>query len=188
MLITIGGLPGSGSSTVAKKLAEKTGLKHIDAGDIWEKMARERKTDTLGLNFLAEKNKSIDKELDTRMLDYAMKKKNLILEGRIIGALCAKKNIPAFKIWFTAPRDVRVKRICQREKTSFLKTKEKTKAREKSEAKRYLELYGIDISDFSIYDLIVSSEKMTPDEILKFILKQLKKTSFLANLKNKIWI
>lgn len=177
MKITIGGLPGSGSSTVAQILSKKLKIKCIEAGDIWDKMARERKTDVLGLNLMAEKDRSIDCELDKRMLAFAKKDDNLILEGRIIGALCVKNNIPAFKIWLTAPVDVRVKRICQREKTSFENTKKRTIAREQSEAKRYLQYYNIDISDISFYDLVIDSEKMTAESISKLILKKLKNKS-----------
>lgn len=175
MKITIGGLPGSGSSTVAHILSKRLNIKHIEAGDIWDIMAREKKTDVLGLNLLAEKDKSIDQELDKRMLALARKKDDLILEGRIIGALCVKNDIPAFKIWVTAPIDARVKRICRREKTSFEETKKITQAREKSEAKRYLQYYNIDISDKSLYDLVIDSEKMTAKDISELILRTLKK-------------
>jgi cytidylate kinase len=175
MKITIGGLPGSGSSTVADILSKKFNIKRVDAGGIWDVMAQEKKTDALGLNLLAEKDKLIDRELDKRMLALAQKKDDLILEGRIIGALCVKNNIPAFKIWITAPTDARIKRICQREKTSFEETKRITRAREKSEAKRYLQYYNIDILDFSFYDLVIDSGKVSAETTSELILKKLKK-------------
>lgn len=175
MKITIGGLPGSGSSTAARLLSKKLKIKHIDAGDIWDKMAKEYKTDILGLSQLAEKDRSIDRKLDEKMLSLAQRMKNGILEGRLIGWLCYKNKIPTFKIWFKAPQGIRIKRICQRDGGKYKEIYRKTKEREKSEAKRYLEYYNIDINDLSIYDLIVDSSKMKPDQIVSFILKKLKK-------------
>ena len=42
MKITISGLPGSGTTTVAKLLAERLGYKLISAGDVFRKLAMER--------------------------------------------------------------------------------------------------------------------------------------------------
>ena len=46
--------------------------------------------------------------------------------------------------------------------------------REKSEAKRYREYYGIDIDDESIYDLVIDTSDKSPDEIVNIILSSLK--------------
>lgn len=175
MRITIGGLPGSGTTTIAKMLAKRLKLKYINAGEIWDQMAQERKINVLKLNLLAERDSTIDRQLDEHMLDYAKKENNILLESRIIGWLCARHRIPAFKIWFKASFEVRARRIKQREGGNLVETKKETLAREKSEAKRYLEYYGIDINNFSIYDFIVDSSKKSPKEIEDLIIKKLKR-------------
>ena len=42
--------------------------------------------------------------------------------------------------------------------------------RAKSEAKRYMAYYGIDIEDRSVYDLIVDTGCRTPEEVVQAII------------------
>jgi predicted cytidylate kinase len=179
MKITISGFPGSGSSTIARKLAEKLDFKYVNAGDIWDEMSKERNTDVLGLNIMGETDPSIDKELDEKMLKHAKEEGNILLEGRIIGWLCSQNNIDAFKTWLAAPINIRAGRISRREKADFQRTKKETEEREKSEAKRYKKYYNIDIKDLSVYDLVVDSSKKTPKEIVGFILDKLKEKEWI---------
>jgi len=173
MKITIGGLAGSGTSTVSKILSKKLKIQHIDAGQIWDELALEHNTDILGLSKIAENDKSIDQELDNKMLKYAKSSKNKILEGRLIGALCKQNNITSFKIWVATPVNIRAKRVCQREKSNFQDTKNKIILREKSNKKRYLMYYNIDIDDKSYYDLIINSKNKSPDNIVAIILNKI---------------
>lgn len=175
MIITLGGLPGSGTSTIAKILARKLKYRHIDAGDIWDQMAADRGLDVLGLNKLAEKDDSIDHELDERMLKRAREEDSLILEGRLIGWFTKREDISAFRVWITAPAEIRAVRVAQREGRDPEKIRRENDIREKSEAKRYQELYNIDISDLSAYDLIVDSAQDKPEPLVDFILEKLPK-------------
>ena len=54
MIITISGKPGSGKSTVAKRLAAELGLTHVSAGDFMRDMATERGITVLELSAIAE--------------------------------------------------------------------------------------------------------------------------------------
>jgi len=174
MKITIGGLAGSGTSTISKILSKKLRIEHIDAGQIWDELASERNTNILGLSKMAENDDSIDRELDKKMLSYAKNKENILLEGRLIGALCSQNNIMSLKVWIEAPLNVRTKRVCQRELKDFSEMKNETKTRERSEKERYLKYYNIDISDKSFYDLVIDSENKSPDKISELILNRAK--------------
>ncbi|MCH9028900.1 MAG: nucleoside monophosphate kinase, partial [Bacteroidetes bacterium] len=66
MIITISGKAGSGKSTVAKELARKLELKHYSIGDLMRQMAKEKNISLTELGKLAEKDDSIDKELDKK--------------------------------------------------------------------------------------------------------------------------
>lgn len=173
MKITLSSLPGAGSSTVARLLAKKLNIQRIDAGEVWDEIAKEHHLDIIQLGYLAEKDESIDLKLDKEMLSYAKDDKNLILEGRLCSWLCHQNKIPAFKIWLKCPLKIRVKRVSQREKVNFKKTFKETKRRQESEEKRYKKYYHIDINDLSIYDLVIDSSKMTPDKIVGCILEKI---------------
>ena len=66
MIITISGKAGSGKSTVAKEIARKLELKHYSIGDLMRQMAKEKNISLSELGELAEKDDSIDKELDKK--------------------------------------------------------------------------------------------------------------------------
>lgn len=178
MKVTISSLPGAGSSTIARLLAKELNLGRIDAGEIWDRMAKARRQNVLTLNLEAEKDNSIDYALDEKMLEYAQSSNNLLLEGRLCGWLCYKNKIPAFKVWFSCFPNVRAKRIASRERADFNKILKETLAREESEAKRFKMYYSIDINDLSIYDLVIDTSNMTPDEIVRFIVLKLRTKQF----------
>jgi cytidylate kinase len=151
MLLTISGLPGSGTTTVGKLLAEHYSVGMISAGDVFRGLAKERGVTLAEFGRLAESDPSIDVEIDKRQSDIANSSDNLILEGRLAGQMAKK----ALKIWIKAPLEVRVKRIVDREGSSFEVRMQETVEREASEALRYKEIHSIDINDLSVYDLVV---------------------------------
>ncbi|RLG57107.1 MAG: cytidylate kinase, partial [Candidatus Hydrothermarchaeota archaeon] len=64
LVITISGLIGSGKTTVAKALAEKLMLRHVQAGMVFREMAKERGMSLQEFSKLAEKDKSFDRLVD----------------------------------------------------------------------------------------------------------------------------
>jgi len=62
MIITIGGLAGSGTTTASKILSEKMRIPYISAGDIFRQMAREHEMDILEFSKYAEDNIDVDPE------------------------------------------------------------------------------------------------------------------------------
>lgn len=77
-------------------------------------------------------------------------------------------------IYVTAPLDVRVRRIAQRENRSYDEVLRETLARENSERRRYKEIYGIDITDLSIFDIIINNARLSPEETLRIALEAVK--------------
>lgn len=155
MLLTISGLPGSGTTTVSRILSEKYGLEMISAGEVFRSLAKEYGMTLAEFGELAESDDSIDLKIDELQREIANTRDNIILEGRLAGHMADK----ALKVWIKAPVEVRVSRIAGRESGTFGEKLEETKEREASEAIRYSTIYGIDIGDLSIYDLVINSEK-----------------------------
>ena len=169
--ITISGTPGSGKTTVAMLLEKKLELKYVYSGMIFREQADKHNMSLEEFGKYCEEHSEIDKELDNKQLEI-LKKGNVILEGRLAGWLAYKNNIPAFKILIDADLDTRAKRIVNREEGFVKKRKKEIQKREKSEAKRYKEYYGVNLKDKSIYDIIIDSANKTPEEIVELIIKK----------------
>ncbi|MGL6297609.1 MAG: (d)CMP kinase [Methanobacteriaceae archaeon] len=175
MIITIGGLAGTGTSTASTVLSEKLNIPFISAGDIFRQMAKENGMTLIEFSKFAEDNTDIDIELDKRQAELAKKSKeaseDLIVEGRLSGHFVDAD----LKIWMLAPFDVRASRICNRESKPIDLASEEIKIREESEAMRYLDIHNIDIGNLDVYDLIINTNSFNPEEISEIILTSLKK-------------
>jgi len=169
MIITIGGLAGTGTSTAAKKLSEYTNIPYISAGDVFRQLAKEHNMTVLEFNEFAEGNDEIDIELDKRQAEIANDSENLIVEGRI-SAFFVNAD---YRIWLMAPDNIRAERISYREDKSLDTVIEEIKERTASEKKRYQEIHNIDIDNLDIYDIVINTgtfdEQATLDIITKCI-------------------
>jgi cytidylate kinase len=174
VVITISGTPGSGKSTVAELLRNKTGIKYVYSGMIFRAFAEEYNMSLEEFGKYCENNSSVDKKLDSRQVEI-LKKGDVILEGRLSGWLAYKNNIPALKIAITADLDTRVSRIVKREEGNVKKRKKELIERQRSEETRYKKYYNIVLNDMSIYDLVIDSGDKTPEEIVEIILDHLNK-------------
>lgn len=169
MIITIGGLAGTGTSTAAKKLSDYLSIPYISAGDVFRQLAKEHNMTVLEFNEFAEGNDDIDIELDKRQARIANEADNLIVEGRI-SAFFVNAD---YRIWLMAPDNVRAERISYREDKSLDTVVNEIIERTASEKRRYQEIHDIDIDNFDIYDVIINTgtfdEQATLDIITKCI-------------------
>jgi predicted cytidylate kinase len=169
MLITISGVPGSGKTTVARLLSKELGIPHIYAGDVYREQARERRISLAQLNELAEKDHTIDRELDARLAEYA-RAGDVVLEGRLAGFIARDEGVDALKVWLTASDRVRAERVAEREGAEAARVLQENTARHDSDAKRYKLIYGYDLDDTSIYDLSLVTDERTPEDVAHQIL------------------
>ncbi len=170
MIITVSGLPGSGTTTASELLSDETSMELLSSGEVFRAMAKERDMSLEEFSDLAETDQEIDKKLDERMVKRA--EEGMILEGRLTGHLLDRSEKEAYKVWLKAPLDVRINRIADREPIEDEdRLKERVIKREKSEKKRYQEYYDIDLTDMSIYDDIIDSVKNSPKRIVKKIME-----------------
>ena len=171
MIITIGGLAGTGTTTTAVGLSEKLNIPYISAGFVFREMAAERGMNVLEFSEFAEGNDDIDKEIDRRQAEKAKLADNLIVEGRLSAFFVDNADL---KLWLITPFDVRSDRIAKREEKSVEVAKEEIITRERSEALRYKEIHNIDISNMDIYDLIINTDSFDPESISEIITTTLK--------------
>ncbi|MCR5025947.1 MAG: AAA family ATPase [Methanobrevibacter sp.] len=170
MIITIGGLAGTGTTTAAELLSEKLDIPYISAGFVFREMAREKGMSVLEFSEFAEGNDDIDKEIDKRQAELAKSSDNLIVEGRL-SAYFVEADL---KLWLVTPFDVRSSRIAERESKSVEVAREEIITRENSEALRYMDIHNIDIKNMDIYDLIINTGTFNPEKVLEIILTTLK--------------
>jgi CMP/dCMP kinase len=153
VLLTISGPSGSGKTTVARGLSQRLGFAHISAGEVFRELARERALSLEQLSELAEKDPEIDRIVDKRQAELSKSYENVIVDGRLSGFVL--KGDLAF--WLKAPLEVRADRIARRERKERATALRETRARDTSEAMRYLAFYNIDTANLDIYDLVIDT-------------------------------
>ncbi|RMF05524.1 cytidylate kinase [Candidatus Woesearchaeota archaeon] len=176
MIITIGGKPGSGKSTVARKVAEKLGMKYYSVGDLMGRLAQERGMSILEFSKLAEKDKRIDRLLDDAQINLA-REDNFVIDSRL-----GFHFIPnSVKVFLDVDEEEGARRILQSVKNAerpdeaYLKniaeSMESTRKRVASEKKRYLEYYNVDPYDLSNYDLLIDTTQMPVEEVVDAVVR-----------------
>jgi cytidylate kinase len=158
MIITVSGPPGSGKSTLSKMIAEHFDLELVSSGDVFRAMAKEKEVDLEKFGRMAEADPAIDKEIDRRQVELSNAKGDFLFEGRLSGWLIDAD----LKIMLKTDVGVRARRIAGRENISLQQAKHETMIRQESEAKRYREYYDINISDLTLYDLVIESSVWDP--------------------------
>lgn len=171
-VVTISGLPGSGTTTAAHLLVGETGLEYVNTGRLFREMAEEHGMSLNDFGKYAAKNPAVDQELDRRQMERVAKG-GIVLEGRLAGHMVTREGLDALTIWLEAPLDVRVARVAGREQVSVSEAMRLSREREDDERDRYLEIYGLDLYDTSIYDLVINSGSTSPRQIIEIILKRL---------------
>ncbi|AAT43251.1 (d)CMP kinase [Picrophilus oshimae] len=167
MRITISGKSGSGKTTVGRLLADKLHYSFISGGYFFRKKAEEFNMNLLEFNKYSESHPEIDYEQDKMLLNFLKNNDNIVLESRLSSYIAYTNNIEAFKIYLYASDDIRYKRLMERDKTDILTLNE----RYRSEILRYMEFYGIDYNNYIYYDIIIDTDKKSPDEIVNDIIE-----------------
>lgn len=180
-IITICGGLGSGKSSTAKKVAQLLGFKHFSSGDFFRQVGLELGLSVTETNIRAETDPKIDEMTDQKLRDMNNAEK-VVIDSRT-----AYHWIPnSFKVYLDLPVEIAKERILNsikedklREQSEQVKTKEevlnKMTERFISEQKRYWDLYKIDNTDKSQFDLIIDTNKNNLEEVVNEIILNYKK-------------
>ncbi|MBI2659332.1 cytidylate kinase family protein [Candidatus Woesearchaeota archaeon] len=176
MRITISGKAGSGKSTVARMLSERLKFRHYSIGDLMRVMAKERKMSLLKFNKIAEQNKSIDFELDNKLKELGRTKDNFVVDGRLTAFFIPNAEV---RVFLDANDKVRAERILkdkrQQEKSKSLKEAiSSIKKRAESEKIRYKKYYGVNYLDRKLYNFIIDTTRLNPQQVVGSIVKFVK--------------
>ncbi len=161
MIIAIAGPIGVGKSTVARGLADRLGYRYLSAGEAFREMARQRGLSVLELNRLAESDPSVDREVDWMQAALA-RAGNCVVESRLAGWMVEAD----LRVWLRAPLTVRAARVARREAVPLEAAERDLREREESEWQRYRELYGIDITDLSPYQMVLDTTRWSAEDVV----------------------
>ena len=157
LTVVVSGLHGTGKSTYARCIADAFGLHHVSTGDFFRQIASKRRLSLTELSREAEKNDAIDRLLDERT-EEEIAKGGVVVDALLAGWMASRHS--ALKIYLSAPLEIRMRRIASRDGLSYAEAERVTLLRERIERRRFKRLYGIDIDDLSIYDLVLNTGLM----------------------------
>ena len=180
-IITICGGLGSGKSSTAKKVAQILGFKHFSSGDFFREVGIELGLSVTETNKRAEVDPKIDEMTDQKLRDLNSAEK-IVIDSRT-----AYHWIPeSFKVYLDLPQEIAKNRILNSLKENSLRQQsegastvediyKKMQERFESEQKRYWDLYKINNTEKSNFDLIIDTNKNNLEQVVEIIVLEYKK-------------
>lgn len=169
--ITITGDPGSGKTTFARNVAQRTGYRLITTGNMFRELARQKGISLAALNELAESQQRIDQEVDDYLKNLNDASEHLVLDSRMAWHFLKD----ALKVRLTIDLDVAVERIFNDteraeswdDRFPDLQTAmNEVERRKQSEIIRYQNLYGVNISDDANFDLVINTSHKSQEDVM----------------------
>jgi len=166
MIVTVSGPHGAGKSTYAAQLAKKLGLRHVSAGLLFRRLARERHVSLQEFGKLALKDPSIDHHVDDETMREA-EKGEVVVDGQLAGWIL--KEIADLRIYLTAPDKVRIERIASRDHLEPGEAEKETLLRESVQSERYRRHYGFKVEDRTIYHLTLDTSLLPLEDTARIL-------------------
>jgi cytidylate kinase len=165
-----GKIIASGSTTLAKLLAERLGWRFYSAGEIFRQYCREK---GWPIERYHEVPEEIDRKVDKKAREMLKNQQKIVYEAWLAGWLA--KDMPhVFRVLCVAPLSVRIKRFAQREGESLAEARKKVLFRDKTTVEKHQRLYQVK-NQFNprYFDLIIKTDQMTPEEEVNLVLKKM---------------
>jgi CMP/dCMP kinase len=170
--VTVSGGVATGTSTLAKKVAETLGWNRINAGDIQREYDRSRGADERfsGSDTRTEEHERAIEEMTKQKL---MKENNLVYEAWLSGFV-ARDIKDVLKVLLMCDDALRIDRVVNRDKMTVAEAKQQIELREKGNLKKWKEIYGdYNFWDPKYYDLVIDTYSSGPNETVGKVLDKL---------------
>jgi cytidylate kinase len=175
LLITISGLPGSGTTTVSRLVASALHLDRVPGGEVFRELAAESGMSLAEFGAHAQHHPEIDRELDGR-LEARAREGSCVIESRLAGWLAIRADLLSVRVWIDCDESVRAARVAGRDGTSAEQARADNAERAALERARYLAVYGIDLDDRSPYDLLVDSSSESAQALADQVIERARAT------------
>ena len=162
--IAISGKSGCGNTTVSRIVAESLGLRFINF--TFRSLAQERGISLKEILEQAEKSDFWDMEVDSRQVQLACEGSGCVLGSRLAIWMLKEADL---KVFLTAKPETRAARIVKREGGNPDDVAAFTAERDRQDHNRYLRIYNIDDENYYFADLVIDTDNLEPDEIVKLI-------------------
>jgi cytidylate kinase len=175
LLITISGLPGSGTTTVSRLVADALDLPRVPGGEVFRQMAAEAGMTLAEFGVHAQDHPEIDRELDDRLGTRAAQG-DCVVESRLAGWLATRAGLLALRVWVDCDDSVRAARVADRDGSTVAEALVANAERSALERARYQAVYGVDLDDRSTYDLVLDSTTEPPEALTARIVAEARAT------------
>jgi cytidylate kinase len=175
LLITISGLPGSGTTTVSHLVADALELARVPGGEVFRQLAAEAGMSLAEFGTLAQSQPDIDRELDDRLEAHA-REGGCVIESRLAGWIATRAGLAAVRVWVDCDERVRAERVAERDGCTPDQARRDNAARSDLERARYRTVYDIDLDDRSTYELVLDSTNSSPEALADVIVARARAT------------
>jgi predicted cytidylate kinase len=172
--VVISGKPGAGSSTTARLLAKKLGLRFFSSGDYYKRFGKGKETERAVSFWNTKKGSSTSFH---NMLDKMVRK--VLVKGDV--AVDSKLGVRINKgyydlgVWLNASRKERARRCASRDKISAKEALRIITEKEKKERLNWERIYGFDFfTQNKDANLVINTANKAPREIVDIIMKELR--------------
>lgn len=175
VVIAISGPPGSGSTTIAKKIAERLKLGYYSIGKTFKSYSKKEESEAaLEVWEKFGKNKDFhEKLLDKGQIEKA-KKGNIVICGKL--SIFILKDLADYKIWIDAPLNVRARRTATRDGISFNQALNRIRKKERIERDFWKKIYKFDYFDQkSKANFVLDNSKLTVEKAVNKVLEFIKR-------------
>ncbi len=177
LVICISGLSGTGKSTIGRELAKQYGLRYVSGGEALREKARELGYSPSGpgwwegpegMRFMEERLRDprFDREVDEWLIRLAGEG-GVVIDSWTIAWLL--KDARCLKVCLYGSEEVRARRVAGRDGVPIEEALKALREKEERTKLIYERIYGFNLRDLSPFDLIVDTDNLGPEEVVRAI-------------------